>query len=109
MRFGPRYGPGFARIQLANTPGNLVRPGPFGILVQCFVQTLDQRTGQSSSRVEETNLTADERRLLPDPTRLTEDDADALSVIRSEMRDEPTLSLDEARAFLFGKSGRRRK
>ncbi len=43
--------------------------------------------------IEQTNLTRAERALLPDPSVLTEDDADAITAHRR--RREPTVPLDE--------------
>lgn len=63
------------------------------------------RNVPASIPVEQTNLTIEERALLPNPTVLTEDDADALTVIRKEMRNAPTIPWEE----YLKKHGRRRR
>ncbi len=51
------------------------------------------RRNLSGVPVEETNLTAKERALLPDPGAVTEDDADAITAYRR--RNEPTIPLNK--------------
>ena len=45
--------------------------------------------------VEETNLTPEERALLPDPTIVTEDDADAITIFRRRLENPKLIPFDK--------------
>jgi hypothetical protein len=53
-----------------------------------------QRNPVNGIPVEDTNLTTAERRLLPDPSIVTEDDADAITVFRRRRKNPKLIPLD---------------